>query len=451
MNIVIAGAGDVGSHLAKLLVEENHSITVIEYDSERLRRVSELGDLLAINGHPTSFETLERANADKADLFIAVSPSKDQDMNIISAVFAKQMGAKKVIARVNNEEYMNPEHSTVFAAMGIDYLFYPEKNAVHEILDLLKATGSTEYMKFSNGSLQLIAIKLEEGAPIINKMLKDFAVVDKGIDFRAVAIARGRKTIIPDGADEFKVDDTVFIISDREGAKKVMSHSGKSNIDVKQVLILGGTRIGAMLAAALEDEEVKVKLIDADRERCEQLAEQLSNTLVIHGDIRNTELLMEEDVKNVDVFVAVTGSSETNVLSCILAKQLGVKKTIAEIEDIDYIPLAENMGVDTVINKKLLTVNRIFRFTMRANVQSVRLLKGSEAEVLEFIVQADSPITKAQVKDLHFPKGAIIGGVIRGNSSFIAVGDSQIKPYDRVVVVTLPPAVNAVSKFFVKS
>ena len=448
MNIVIAGAGEVGSHLAKLLVEGNHEITVIEYDEDRLRRVSELGDLLTINGHPTSFEILERANVDKADLFIAVSTSKEQDVNIISAAFAKQMGAKKVIARINNEEYLNPERGTVFASMGIDYLFYPEKNAMHEILDLLKTTGSTEYMSFSNGKLQLIAYKLEEGAPVIDKMLKDISVIDQEINYRVVAIARGGKTIIPDSTEELKVDDTVFIISVRKGTDKIISYTGKSNIDVKNVLILGGTRIGEMLASALEEEITKVKLIDANRERCEQLAEKLSDTLVIHGDIRNTELLIEEDVKNVDVVVAVTGSSETNILSCILAKQLGVKKTIAEIEDIDYIPLAENMGVDTVINKKLLTVSRIFRFTMGSNVQSVRLLNGSIAEVLEFIVKADSPVTKAPIKDLHFPKDAIIGGIIRGNSSFIAVGDKQIKAYDRVVVVTMPSAITEVNRFF---
>ncbi len=451
MNIVIAGAGEVGSHLAKLFVEENHNVSVIEHDEQRLRRVAELGDLLSVHGNPTSLETLERANVDKADLFIAVSPSQEQDMNIVSAIFAKQLGAKKVIARVNNDEYMKTEHSTTFAAMGIDYLFYPEKNAVREILDLLKATGSTEYMSFANGKLELIAYKLEEGAPVIDKMLKDLSHAEKGgLDYRAVAITRAGKTIIPSGNDEFKTDDTVFIISSQEGAEEVMSQSGKSNIDVKNVLILGGTRIGEMLASALEHEATKVKLIDADRERCEVLAEKLSDTLVIHGDIRNTELLIEEDVKNMDVFVAVTGSSETNILSCILAKKLGVKKTIAEIEDIDYISLAENMGVDTVINKKLLTASRIFRFTMGSNVQSVRLLNGSEAEVLEFIVKSDSPITKAPIKDLHFPKDAIIGGIIRGDSCFIAVGDSQIKPYDRVVVVTLPSAIQWVNKFFKK-
>ncbi len=448
MKIVIAGAGDVGSHLAKMLVEEFHTITVIDHDESRLRKVSEVGDLLVIHGMPNSIEMLEQAGVNKADLFIAVYPAVEQDVNIVSAMFAKQMGAKKVISRINNDEYLQSEHSTLFTDMGIDYLFYPEKNAVAEILDLLQQTGSTEFMDFSGGRLQLIAYKLEANAPIVDKVLRDISESDKMIEYRAVAITRNGKTIIPTGKDEFKKDDLVFIISSREGASEVMKRSGKSNIKVNKLLILGGTAIGVMLATALEEEVTTVKLIDADRERCDELAEKLNNTLVINGDIRNTDLLIEEDVKSVDAFVAVTGSSETNILSCILAKRLGVKKTIAEIEDIDYIQLAENMGVDTVINKKLLTASRIFRFTMGSNVQSMKLLNGSKAEVLEFIVKADSLITKGKIRDLDFPKDAIIGGVMRGDEAFIAVGDSEIKPYDRVVVVTLPSAIHKINKFF---
>ncbi len=445
---MIAGAGDVGSHLAKMLVEEYHTVTVIDHDEDRLRHVAEVGDLLVIHGRSTSLDTLEKANVDKADLFIAVSPSEEQDMNIVSSVFAKQMGAKKVIARVNNEEYLKPEHHMLFTDMGIDSLFYPEKNAVSELLDLLEQTGTTEFMDFSGGRLQLLAYKLDAKAPIVDKLLRDVEHENKEIEYRAVAISRDGKTIIPSGSDEFRVGDLVFVISNSSAIKEVISHSGKVSIDVKKVLILGGTRIGEMLAVALEDKVANVKLIDSDRERCEQLAEELDETLVINGDIRDTDLLKEEDVANMDVFVAVTGSSETNILSCILAKRLGVKKTIAEIEDIDYIKLAENMGVDTVINKKLLSASRIFRFTMGANVQSMRLLNGSEAEVVEFIVKADSLITKKRIRDLDFPKDAIIGGVVRGEDCFIAVGDSQIQPYDRVVVVALPAVLNKVNKFF---
>ena len=447
MKIVIAGAGEVGSHLAMMLGEEHHSITVIDHDEDRLRKVAEAMDLMVIQGISTSLATLEQAHIDKADLFIAVSPSVEQDMNVVSAAFAKKMGAKKVIARINNDEYLQPEHNAIFTDLGIDYLFYPEKNAVVEILNLLSQTGTTEFMDFSGGHLQLIAYKLEESAPVINKTLNEVSG-NNSIDYRAVAISRNGKTIIPTGTDKFKEDDLVFIVTNKEGLQGALKDSGKSNVNVRKVLILGGTRIGVMLAAALEGKVEQVKLIDSDREHCERLAEELPETLIICGDIRNTDLLMEEDIGNIDAFVAVTGSSETNILSCIFAKRMGVKKTIAEIENIDYIHLAENMGVDTIINKKIITAGRIFRFTMGSNVQSIRMLNGSDAEVLEFIVKAGSPITKGKIRDIGFPKNAVVGGVVRGNTNFIAVGDSEIKPYDRVVVVALPSSTSKVSKFF---
>jgi trk system potassium uptake protein TrkA len=430
-----------------MLGEGHHSITVIDHDEDRLRQVAEAVDLMAIHGMSTSIATLEQAHVDKADLFIAVSPSVEQDMNVVSAAFAKKMGAKKVIARINNDEYLRPEHNAMFTDLGIDYLFYPEKNAVAEILNLLSQTGTTEFMDFSGGHLQLIAYKLEEGAPVINKTLKEISKTNS-VDYHAVAISRNGKTIIPTGVDKFKEDDLVFIVTNKEGLQEALKDSGKSNVNVRTVLILGGTRIGVMLAAALEGKVEQVKLIDSNREHCEKLAEELPETLVICGDIRNTDLLMEEDISNIDAFVALTGSSETNILSCIFAKRMGVKKTIAEIENIDYIHLAENMGVDTVINKKIITAGRIFRFTMGSNVQSIRLLNGSDAEVLEFIVKSGSPITKGRIRDVDFPKNAVIGGVVRGNTTFIAVGDSEIKPYDRVVVVTLPSSISRVSKFF---
>jgi trk system potassium uptake protein TrkA len=448
MKIIIAGAGDVGGHLAKMLGEGDHTITVIDHDEDRLRRVSEAADLMVIEGLSTSIATLEQANVDKVDLFIAVNPSVEQDLNIVSAILAKKMGAKKAIARINNDEYLQPENTSMFTDLGIDYLFYPEKNAINEILNLLDQTGSIEFMNFSGGRLKLVAYKLDEGAPVIDKKLKEIYSNGNVIDYRAVAISRNGKTIIPTGEDEFKEDDLVFIISNSEGVKDAMIRSGKINIEVNKVLILGGTRIGVMLAKAIEGKIERVKLIDSDREHCEKLAEELSETLVICGNIRNTDLLMEEDVSNLDAFVAVTGSSETNILSCVFAKRMGVKKTIAEIENIDYIKLAENMGVDTIINKKLITAGRIYRFTMGSNVQSMKLLNSSDAEVLEFIVKSGSTITKGKLRDLDFPKDAIIGGVVRGDANFIAVGDSEIKPYDRVVVVTLPAATAKVSKFF---
>jgi len=448
MKIIIAGAGEVGSHLAKMLSNEYHDLTIIDNDELRLNRVSESSDVITVFGSPTSIKTLAYAGAAKADLFIAVSPSQEQDVNLISALLAKKMGSAKVTARINNDEYLQNENKLLFTDMGIDLLFYPEKIASHEIIDLLKQTGTSEFMDFSGGKLQLIVFRLDDGAPLIDKTMSDYTVVGEQ-QYRAVAISREGTTIIPRSNTRFKLHDLVFVISKRTGVQEVMSYSGKNNIDVRRLMIVGGGRIGEMVAKKLENTVDYIKLIERRRDRCDELNERLGKTLVINGDARNTDLLIEEDVNDFDAFVAVTSSSETNILSCVMAKKMGVAKTIAEVENIDYIKLAEGMGVDAVINKKLITASRIFRFTLSNKVQSIKCLNGSDAEILEFIVNPNSTITRDKIRNLGFPKDAIIGGVIRGNNSFIALGDTEIKPYDRVVVFALPSALKKVNKFFV--
>ncbi len=449
MKIIIAGAGEVGSHLAKMLSNEYHDLTIIDSDESRLNRIAESADVITVPGSPTSIRTLEMAGVSKADLFIAVSPAQEQDVNIISSILAKKMGSAKVTARINNDEYLKNENKLLFTEMGIDLLFYPEKIASHEIIDLLKQTGTSEFMDFSGGKLQLIVFRLDDGAPLIDKTMTDVAELTSDTPYRAVAIARDGHTIIPRGSTKFKMHDLVFVISKRSGVKEVMSYSGKNNIDVKRLMIVGGGRIGEMVAKKLEATIEHIKLVEIRKERCDKLTDSLSKTLVINGDGRNTDLLIEEDVSSFDAFVAVTSSSETNILSCVAAKRMGVSKTIAEVENIDYIKLAEGMGVDAVINKKLITAGRIFRFTLSNKVQSIKCLNGSDAEILEFIVNPNSAITRDKIKNLNFPKDAIIGGVIRGTNSFIALGDTEIKPYDRVVVFALPSALGKVNKFFV--
>ena len=448
MKIIIAGAGDVGSHLAKMLSNEYHDLTIIDNDEGRLNRVSESADVITIFGSPTSITTLSQAGAAYADLFIAVSPAQEQDVNIISSLLAKKMGSTRVTARINNDEYLQNDNKILFTEMGIDLLFYPEKIASHEITDLLKQTGTSEFMDFSAGKLQLIVFRLDDGAPLIDKVLGDLTLSSEEPLYRAVAIARDGQTLIPRRNTRFKEHDLVFVISKRAGVQEVMSYFGKDNINVRKLMIVGGGRIGEMVAKKLENTVDYIKLIELKKERCEVLNERLSKTLVINGDARNTDLLIEEDVNGFDAFVAVTSSSETNILSCVMAKKMGVAKTIAEVENIDYIKLAESMGVDAVINKKLITASRIFRFTLSNKVQSIKCLNGSDAEVLEFIVNPNSLITRDKIRNLGFPKDAIIGGIIRGNHSYIALGDTEIKAYDRVVVFALPSALKKVNKFF---
>lgn len=451
MKIVIAGAGDVGSHLAKMLSSESNDITVVDKDSSRLEALTANTDVITVTGNPSSIEVLKEAGCEDADLFIAVNPSESQDVNIVCSLLAKRLGSKKVTARINNEEYLSYENKLMFTEMGIDLLFYPEKIAAGEIADLLQRTASSDSMDFARGKLQMAVFKLEEDSPIIDKRLADFSAVATAeeLQFRVVAISRGNETIVPKSDTRFKYHDLVFIISKREGIEMLLKYIGKSNIEVNRLMILGGGPIGAMVAAQMSKKLDAVKIIEIDKEKCLYLSEHLGNNVtIVNGDGRNSDLLLEESIKDYDAFVAVTSSTETNILACVAAKRLGVGRAIAEVENIEYIRLAESMGVDAVINKKLITAGRIFKFTLSNKVRFIKYMSGTNAEVLEFIVAPNSRITRAPLMEMNFPQDAIIGGVIRGNESFIAVGSTVIKAYDRVAVFALPHAVKEVDRFF---
>ena len=451
MKIVIAGAGEVGSHLAKMLSNESNDITVIDTDQERLDALSAIADVVTVEGNPSTIHTLQEAGSADADLFIAVNPSDSQDVNIVSAMLAKKLGSKKVTARINNEEYLSYENKYLFTEMGIDLLFYPEKIAAGEIADLLRRTASTDSMDFARGKLQMAVFKLEEESLLLGMNMAEFSqlAAEEGMKYRVVAISRNNQTIIPKFDTKFKYHDLVFIISKREGMDMLMKYIGKKNIEVNSLMILGGSPIGEMVARQMAKELDLVKLIELNKEKCLDLSEKLpGNVIVVNGDGRNSDMLMEESIKDFDAFVAVTNSSETNILACVAAKSLGVARTIAEVENIEYIRLAESMGVDAVINKKLITAGRIFKFTLSNKVRFIKYMSGTNAEILEFIVAPDTKITKVPLKDMGFPHNAIIGGIIRGNESFIAVGDTQIQAYDRVAVFALPEVVKEVDKFF---
>ena len=447
MRIIVAGAGEIGSHLAKMLSMEYHEITVISPDEESLERISGESDIITVEGNSSSIETLIKAGVRNADLFIAVNPDSEQDINIVSSILAKKLGAKKVTARINNEEYQKNENRILFTDLGIDSLFYPEKIAATEIVNLLKQNTASEFMNYSHGKLQLIVYKLEECSPMVDRTVAELRERTQNL-FRSVAISRDNKTIIPKSATRFKVGDVVYLVSKKEGMEQALSLSGKSKVSVRNLMILGGGRIGEMVARAMEKQVENIKLIDINPDKCAHLSEVLDKTLVINGDGRNSDLLLEEGLKDMEAFIAVTSSSETNILSCVVAKRMGISKVIAEVENFEYIKLAEEMGVDSVINKKLITAGKIFRFTLSNKVRSIKVLNGTDAVVLEFIVNTNSKITTGKLKDLHFPEEAIIGGFVRGNESFIADSESTIRPYDQVVVFANPDAVDKVDKFF---
>ncbi len=448
MKIVIAGAGEVGCHLAKMLSEGYHEITIIDNDEERLALVTESMDVLTVQGNPTSIKVLKSAGVDKADLFVAVNPAKQQDVNLVSAIIAKKLGAKKVTARINEAEYLNYDNKLMFTDMGIDLLFYPEKIAATEIGDLLKQSDVSEFVDFARGQLQMVVFRIDEDSKLLNKTSADLPYDPYNLPFRIVAITRGGETLIPQRDTLFKRGDMAYVVTKKEFVDDLMDLSGKHYLDIKRLTILGGGRIGEMVAAQFEKNAEFVKIIEINRERCEVLSENLNRTLVINGDGRNSDFLYEEDVKSCDAFVAVTSSSETNILACVAAKKMGVAKTIAEVENIEYIKLAEGMGVDAVINKKIITAGRIFRFTMSNKVRTVKVIGGSDAEVIEYIVNPESQITKAPIGELNLPQDAIIGGIIRGNEAIIASDQTLIRPYDRVVIFALPTALGKIEKFF---
>ncbi len=445
MKIVIAGAGDMGTHLAKMLSGNGHDLTVVDVDSKALVEVGNLVDVVTVEGDTTQFSVLRKAGVRKCDLFIAVR-SVEND-NILSAVMAKNLGAKKAIARVDSNEYLEPNSKEVFIDMGIDYIFYPEQIAAREVINLLGHTSSTEYVDFAAGKLSMVAFRLELTSPLLGRNVQHVEYSDDDLEYRVVAIVRGSKTIIPSGDERFEEEDMVYAITRHNATHKVVELSGRKEVEIRNMMILGGSRIGVRIANELQN-EVNVKLVDYDADKAYRLAEMLDKTLIINEDGRDTEAMMEEDLSNMDAFVAVTGRSETNILAAMLAKRMGVKKVIAEVENINYISLAESIGVDTIINKKLVTASNIFRFTMTTEVQTIKCLTGSQAEVMEFIVKPNSPATKEPIRDLGLPDDSIIGGVVRGDRVFIAVDDTQINAYDRVVVFAMPDVVMRVAEFF---
>ena len=445
MRIIIAGAGEVGTHLAKMLSNENHEIILIDPEETRLKPIDSSLDVLTHEGSATSVKLLQDILRKKTDLFIAVTHS--EDTNIISSILAKRFGALKTIARIDNIDYLEQSSLEFFRSIGIDSLIYPELIAAREVLGLLHETGTSEFMEFSGGKLTMYVQRLEENAPIINKSLQEIADSNRTEKYRAVAIKRNDITIIPRGNEQFQLGDIVFVISTREGIDEMMKTSGKENFEAKNIMILGGSKIGKHVALYMQ-KSCEVKLIDLDIKKCEDLADILDNTLIINGDGRNVDLLEQEGITKIDAFVAVTGNSETNILSCLLAKKMGVKKTIAEVENMEYINLAENTGIDTIINKKISAASRIFRHTTNPNVTQVKYMTGTDAEVLEFNVPANSKITKGTLRSIDFPKDAIVGGGTRDGEPFIATGDTIIKANDKVVVFTLPSAYEKLSKYF---
>lgn len=445
MRIIIAGAGDVGFHLAKLLAFEAHDINIIDTDDEKLQYIANHLDVHTTKGNSTSFRTLEDAQVAKADLLIAVTES--EATNISTSIIGKNLGARKTIARITNTEYLHKKEILDLKDIGIDEIISPESLAAKEIKRLLKQTALTDLFDFEKGTLSLVGITIDEHSELCDKTLVEAAYLNPDHSFTTVAILRNGETIIPHGDNKFKNNDHAYFICQPDGVERVLDLAKKQSEEIRNIMILGGSKIGIQAALQLS-KKYNIKLIEEDRDKCFELADTLQNTMIINGDGRDVELLKEEGIDDMDAFIAVTGNSETNIISSLVAKNHGVGKTISLVENMDYIHLSQNIGVDTMINKKLIAASFIFRYIRKGQVVNMTTIHGVDAEILEFEVTKGSKILEHELRNLEFPKSAIIGGVIRNGRGIIARGNFHFEVKDRVVVLSRSECIRKVEGYF---
>lgn len=444
MRIVIAGAGAVGTHLAKMLSVENENVVLLDESEEKLGKMESLFDLQAIVGDPTKISALKSAGVDSAELFVAVTP--DESRNIAACILAHYLGAKKTIARIDNYEYLQPKHKAYFESLGVDSLIYPEQLAAEEIATNIKYSWMRQMLEFGDGALVMVGVKIRENATIKGIPLKDFS---NDIPYHVVAIQRGDETIIPRGNDMIMVNDLVCFMTTSDQIQYMRTICGKEEFtEVNSIIIMGGSRIAVRTANLIPD-NVSVKIIESDLNRCHKLLELVDDrVMIINGDARDPELLRSEGIDRTDAFIALGDSSETNILACMAAKRGGVFRTISEIENIDYISMAESMDIGSVINKKKIAASTIFQMLLNTDVLSVKCLSFIEAVVAEFPVRENSYITRKPVKNLGLPEGANIGGLIRNGEGMNVTGNTMIQAGDHVVVFCREHVLKKLEKYF---
>lgn len=448
MKIIIAGAGAVGTHLAELLSKENHDIILMDEDPDKTQNLADGNyDLLIMNSSPTSISGLKEAGVAHTDLFIAVTP--EETTNITCCMLAHTLGARKTVARVDNSEYTTPHYREIFKEMGIDSLVYPEELAAKEIIDGLKRSWVRQYWEVHNGALCLMGIKLrEEAHALFNKPLKE--ICDSSSPFHIVAIKRDDATIIPNGNTEIQFGDIAYFMTTRKHITTIRKIVGKENYaDVRKAMIMGGGDITLHVVHAKPD-NISLRIIEQDEERCQQLLEQLddNDTMIIHGDARDTDLLIDEGITDVQGFAALTNNTENNILACLAAKRLGVRKTVAQVENMDYVAMAGRLDIGTIVNKKTIAASHIYRMLLDTDVANIRRLAIADADIAEFVAAENSPITRKPIREFHFPSGITLGGLVRGDVGMNIGGNTQILPGDCVVVFSKSGLIRQIDSYF---
>lgn len=443
MKIIIAGAGEVGTHLAKMLSNEDQDIILLDNDQERLDVIDANYNLMTWNGSTSSIDALKSVGVEDADLYIAVTPFETR--NICSCAIAKQLGAKKTVARIDNSEFLRSENSNVIKNIGCDVLIYPENVGAVEIATALEHNWTRYWSSLADGNLILIGIKLHGDSPVAGHQLKDLPVTNH--NFHVCAIKRNSETIIPGGNDTILEDDIIFFITTPGHIEEVRELCGKKKRHIKKVLIMGGSRIARRFAIQFH-ERFNIKIIDTNRDRCEELATMLPDCEIVHGDARDIEVLKENYIYQYDAFLALTDSSETNILSCLTAKEFGVPKTIADVENLQFISQAEKLNIGTTINKKLLASSHIFKMLLDTDESNAKVLALADAEVAEICVRKNAKITRSEVRNLRLPHGMTLAGLIRNGKSGLVDGNTLICPGDYVVVFCLAGSLGKIEKWF---
>lgn len=444
MKILIAGAGAVGTHLAKLLGQENHDITLIDSDRERLDAVRNNSDIVAYERNCTSLNDLTEVGVANSDLYIGITP--EESKNITSCILASKLGAKRTLARIDNYEYLLPKNIDFFDKLGIHSMIYPELMAAREITLALKTPWTRFWWELSNGSVILAGAKVRDNAPIVHKYLRE--LVDDLRILHVVLIKRDARTFIPVGDDQILPNDILYFTTLRKHLEALPKLMGKKPFGTNKVIFMGGGRI-TVRTVQLLPQSLNIKVIEQNKEHAEKLVELLPpNVTVLLGDARDAELLLNEDIADTDAFIALTENSEANILSCMMAKQYGVKKTVAEVENIDYISMAERLDIGTVINKKIISASKIYELLLKADASNIKSLTLANANVGEVIAKPNSKVTKKLVRNLNIPPTITFGALIRNGEPMLVNGDTLIEPYDQVSVFFLNKSLNNIENLF---
>tara|TARA_A200000113_G_scaffold43434_1_gene35227 strand:- start:5336 stop:6676 length:1341 start_codon:yes stop_codon:yes gene_type:complete len=445
MKIIIAGAGDLGSHLAKLLSSESHDIYLLDLSEERLNTISSQIDVFTIAGDAKSVEIMEQKLISSCDLLIAVTSS--EETNMLICILGKKLGAKRTIARINDVNIIKENKEHFYNELGIDTLISPTYLATLEIQRLVNQSAFTDDIEFDNGKLTVFGISLSENSSLINKTVRESADLNRNLSFKPLALHRDDLTLIVNGETILKENDIVYFISLKVSIPNIIKLCGKNNFKIKDVMIIGGSRIGINTAELLEN-DFRVTLVEKDKVTCQQMANTLKKTLIINIDGHDVKMLEEEGLTEIDALISVTADSEMNIMTSLVGKSHGIKKTIARIENFDYINLSQSIGIDTLINKKIIAADNIFKFVRKGNVSLVANLHGTDAEIIEFVVKDGSKITKSPINKLNFPNSSKIAGVIRNGIPIIPFGDFHLKENDKTIVFSLTESIQKIEKFF---